>query len=198
MQKIQDKVWHTNGMGTPPSFSGSKNSTRAPIPLILCHPYKKNDHHTGMLIPTKHYPSISSRSTNTSWELIWIKNFLQIRSSSEASSFDTRFSKRGYIICINTNLLQPGFLAKYFLTSTCKAASSPLCTEPRFQELAKFDAGKQSSATRSQHLRFISKRKAWRVARTTRGEPDLDNFTDITLMVPGKSKKEKEKKKTIK
>lgn len=33
-------------------------------------------------------------------------------------------------------------------------------------------------------MRLISKRKAWRVARTTRGEPDLDSFADITLIVP--------------
>lgn len=27
-------------------------------------------------------------------------------------------------------------------------------------------------------------RKAWRVAKTTRGEPDFDNFADITLIIP--------------
>lgn len=89
---------------------------------------------------------------------------------------------------INTNLVQPGFRARYFLTSTCKPASSPLWIEPKLQELAKFDAGKQSSATLSQHLRPMSNRKAWRVARTTRGEPDLDSFADMTLIVPGKRK----------
>jgi hypothetical protein len=30
----------------------------------------------------------------------------------------------------------------------------------------------------------MSNRKAWRVAKTTRGEPDLDSFADITLIVP--------------
>lgn len=84
----------------------------------------------------------------------------------------------------NRNLLQPGFLAKYFLTSTCKVASSPLWIEPKFQELTKFDAGKQSSATLSQHMRFMSKRNAWRVARTTRGEPAFDSLADMTLIVP--------------
>lgn len=34
-------------------------------------------------------------------------------------------------------------------------------------------------------MRFISKRYACRVAKTTRGDPDFDNFTDITLIVPG-------------
>lgn len=72
----------------------------------------------------------------------------------------------------------------YFLTSTCSEASSPFWTEPRLQELAKFDAGKQSSATLNQHIRLISNRNAWRVARTTRGEPHFDNFADITLIVP--------------
>lgn len=33
-------------------------------------------------------------------------------------------------------------------------------------------------------MRLISKRKAWRVARTTRGDPDLENLADITLTVP--------------
>jgi len=87
---------------------------------------------------------------------------------------------------INTHLVQPGFRAKYFLTSTCKAASSPLWIEPILQELAKFDAGKQSSATLSQHLRLMSNRKAWRVAKTTRGEPDFDSLANITLIVPEK------------
>lgn len=56
--------------------------------------------------------------------------------------------------------------------------------EPKLKELAKFDAGKQSSATLNQHMRLISKRKACLVAKTTRGEPDFDNFADITLIEP--------------
>jgi hypothetical protein len=40
-------------------------------------------------------------------------------------------------------------------------------------------------------MRLISKRKAWRVARTTRGEPDLDSFADITLIVPREQLKRK-------
>lgn len=82
------------------------------------------------------------------------------------------------------HLLQPGLLARNFLTSTCNAASSPPCSEPELQELEKFEAGKQSSATLSQHMRPISKRYACRVARTTRGKPDFDNFAVITLIVP--------------
>lgn len=31
----------------------------------------------------------------------------------------------------------------------------------------------------------MSNMKAWRVAKTTSGEPDFDSFADITLMVPG-------------
>jgi len=30
----------------------------------------------------------------------------------------------------------------------------------------------------------MSKRKAWRVANTTKGEPDLDNFAEIILIEP--------------
>lgn len=75
----------------------------------------------------------------------------------------------------------------YFLTSTCKPASSPHGAEPKFQELLKFEAGKQSSATLSQHIRLVSKRNAWRVARTTSGEPDLDNFTEMTFIEPAKT-----------
>lgn len=33
-------------------------------------------------------------------------------------------------------------------------------------------------------MRFMSKRNACRVARTTRGEPDFDSLADITLIVP--------------
>lgn len=83
-----------------------------------------------------------------------------------------------------TNLLQLGFLARNFPMSTCRLPNSPLWTELKLKELAKFEAGKQSSAILSQHMRLISKRKAWRVARTTRGDPDLENLADITLTVP--------------
>lgn len=106
-----------------------------------------------------------------------------------AKSLKTSKFSKTKIISIKTNLVQPGFLAKYFLTSTCSAASSPLLIEPKFHELAKFDAGKQSSATLSQHMRFISKRKACRVAKTTRGAPDFDNLADITFIVPDSNSK---------
>lgn len=97
------------------------------------------------------------------------------------------FQKKKITVKKHTDLLQPGFLAKNFLTSTCKPASSPW-TEPIFQELAKFEAGKQSSATLSQHMRLVSKRNACLVARTTRGKPDFDNFADMTLIVPANRK----------
>jgi hypothetical protein len=40
----------------------------------------------------------------------------------------------------------------------------------------------------------MSKRKAWRVARTTIGEPDLDSFADITLIMPEKARIMRENK----
>lgn len=119
------------------------------------------------------------------------KAISQIPVPSKADKFFGKPFKRPRIQ-MHTDLLHPGFRARNFLTSTCNAASSPPRAEPKVQELAKFDAGKQSSATLSQHLRLISKRYAWRVAKTTRGKPDFDNFADITLIVPGgMSRKEK-------
>ena len=66
--------------------------------------------------------------------------------------------------------------------SICNLPSSPPWGE--LNELAKFDAGKQSSAILNQHFMLMSKRKAWRLARTTKGKPHLENLADITFTAP--------------
>jgi len=68
------------------------------------------------------------------------------------------------------------------LISTCNLPSSPPWGE--LNELAKFDAGKQSSAILNQHFMLMSKRNAWRLARTTKGKPHLENLADITFTAP--------------
>ena len=110
-------------------------------------------------LPSALYPCFSGFSLAK--ERAFLVNFM---CKFEASSKFQNFT-------MHTKLLQPGFLAKNFLTSTCKANSSPLWSEPKFHELAKFGAGKQSSTTLSQHTRLVSKRHACRVARTTKGKP---------------------------